>query len=68
MNWTRVNINIILLLLSTRNRDIVDEENPYDTVTIEDDYKIYEDICSMNIPQKVGAIFRDGSDRQEVPL
>lgn len=29
-----------------RNRDIIDEENPYDAVTIEEDTKIYEDLVS----------------------
>ncbi|XP_074614930.1 proto-oncogene vav-like isoform X2 [Acropora palmata] len=28
------------------NRDIIDEENPYDAVTIEEDTKIYEDLVS----------------------
>lgn len=30
-----------------RGRDITDEENPYDTVNIEEDDKIYEDLLSI---------------------
>lgn len=29
-----------------RNRDITEEENPYDAVTIEEETKIYEDLVS----------------------
>ena len=29
-----------------RNRDITEEENPYDAVTIEEEIKIYEDLVS----------------------
>ena len=37
---------LMLLVLFPRNRDIIDEENPYDAVTIEEDTKIYEDLVS----------------------
>ena len=30
-----------------RSRDITEEENPYDAVTIEEDDKIYEDLCNV---------------------
>lgn len=33
-------------LLLFRNRDIIDEENPYDAVTIEEEVKIYDDLVS----------------------
>lgn len=33
-------------LLFFRNRDIIDEENPYDAVTIEEEVKIYDDLVS----------------------
>lgn len=34
-----------------RRRDITDEENPYDSVNVEEDDKIYEDLLSIqNIP------------------
>jgi len=32
--------------LFCRNRDITEEENPYDAVTIEEETKIYEDLVS----------------------
>ena len=36
----------VFCLLIFRNRDIIDEENPYDAVTIEEGTKIYEDLVS----------------------
>lgn len=41
--------------LCFRNRDVIDEENPYDAVTIEEDTKIYEDLVSY---QKVVPVRR----------
>lgn len=37
---------IFSIYMFYRNRDIIDEENPYDAVTIEEDTKIYEDLVS----------------------
>ena len=36
-----------------RHRDITEEENPYDAVTIEEGDKIYEDLVNIKIKEKV---------------
>ena len=39
-------ILVFCCVLFYRKRDIVDEENPYDAVVVEEETKIYEDLVS----------------------
>ena len=50
--------NFVPSLLFCRNRDIIDEENPYDAVTIEEDTKIYEDLVSYQKVVPVSSIMQ----------